>query len=704
MRKQETSGASLRVIAVFFLSFIVAGVVACSSTFEEKDLAEISVTLGGEPGNTLFVFNNIAPNTSAAAEISIQNIGSKDLEITGFRFGSIKTDKGEASAGRFVLKNEVADTSSMTVWVDDSRCSDGWTLEENGRAISFAADGDCPVLDGDVVEVEYAMVPNPHMSLDFKGKNEPSEEAPFLLEPKDVNQYKSFDMQVVYSPDNSPEGGDLVLIILSNDPNKPALELLFQVSAPSPVASVYPPSKTFLNAAYECQEFTLSNEGSADLVFYGVQLRNPSNRFSLKDWPNKDDIVTPKGSPLSFKVCYTPIDNELEQNLVDVTTNDPLNPVTSISIAAQPRSGAFEVSHEDMALGFVDFTGIDHGTLEKTIVFYTNTQNECQEAGTSCGGPVKIIDINLDPVEAGQAYSWIMQRVVAADEVTVITDSEHKEEKLQQQTFLYSVPPGQSVQVVVTYDADIFLTGMNASLDIDYGTPTTGTYSLNLFGGDPKPEFDVAPANTRLYYSTTGGATEELSAYIYNNGNGPLTVNSLQVTGKWTETSEDFALVDESQKDGFEVAPFSLTEVPITFSFASGDPEPAGRLNIAYEDPQVGEVPMTIELIGVVDLGVAFPVAVPTASDAPTVGLPVRLSGESSEATPGASVDTYVWFLTAKPANSKVTLNEASPYQDPLQSFIPDAPGDYSFGLVVSNRVNNIDIFSDPAEVTVTVP
>ncbi len=679
--------------------------VGCSSPFVEEDLPELSVALAGEPGQTIFSFSAQTPGSKATAAVSLSNLGKADLEIRGLATDAFtKTDAGDSTGTLFRLKNEVADEASIVVYVDDSKCAaDGnWSYDAGLRAVRFEEAGDCWPPEGTPLAVEYLAVQNPYVKLDLLGKAAPTDEAPFVIESKEVNPFKTFDFEVVYQPGDTPEGGDFAVAVRSNDDQNPEVLLTFRVSAPAPRLVVYPPSKVFLNPAYECQEFTLSNTGNADLVYEGVTLENSSNLYQLKDWPNEGEVVPPNGDPLSFKVCYTPQGATLEANSVWIATNDPLNGQAKVSISNSPQGGAYEITHADMGLGYVDFTGQEHGTLTKDISFYTFTKAECAAKGTSCGGPVKIVDLALTPTEAPQAYSWVLRKVIAEGQYEDITSSETKDDLILNQKFLYAVQAGKAVQLSVTYNADAFLSGLNATLRFDLSTPLAETASLELFGGTPKGEFDLAPANTQLHYNVTAAEAKSLSAYVYNTGNGPLTISKLEVTGKWTGESEDFALDNPTQAAGAELAPFGVLEIPITFQYKSGDDKPSGRLNIYYVDAQVGEVSMIVELNGNVDLGIAYPVALPEAQGTPTAGAPLTLSAANSTPTPGASIGQYIWYLVEKPAASKARLNEIS--NGPTVSFTPDLAGNYTLACQVFNVYSTTAVFSDPGFAAITVP
>jgi len=264
------------------------------------------------------------------------------------------------------------------------------------------------------------------------------------------------------------------------------------------------------------------------------------------------------------------------------------------------------------------------------------------------------------------------------------------------------VAAGKSVQIVVTYDADVFPTGMNATMSLDVSSPESSSVDLSLFGGDPQPEFDLAPANTQLHFNTTGGETKTLRAAVYNHGNGPLTVNRVEVTGKWVADSPDFKLADPTQAGGITLDPFSVLLIPVSFTNVEGVPDPAGRLNVYYDEPGIGELPMTVDLMGHPDLGVAFPVAAPQASGATGAGATVTLSGAGSTPTPGGSIYEYIWYLTSKPTNSKARLNTIT--SGATTTFLPDLSGSYEVALIVYNVVENEALFSDPATLTIAVP
>ena len=708
-----------RTTTILALVALGALALACSSTFEEKELPEISVALAGGVGETVYTFNNIEIGKKATAEVTIQNIGKKDLEIQGFRFGEMKTDEGVASGGQFVLTNDVADAATVTVWRDGDRCDEGWELDEPRHTIVFAPEGDCAVEDAlSQVEVEYHMVPNPAMSLNYKGKNAPTADAPFVLEPKEVNPYKSFDFALEYDSTEAGETGDLVLIIDSNDPKTPEVTLTFTVSAPSSKARIYPSKFDFLNPSYDYQDFSIYNDGNADLVFHGVRWQSESEHFDLQDWPNNGAIVPPGGQPLTFRVTYEPGDGEPEMNAVLVATNDPLYPETAVSISAKPREGVFEVKHANSEHDpfTLDFSEVAAGLAEEVVTFRVLGQSECEGMGVTCGGSVRIEDVNVDPAsvdvaveDVQSAYSWVMRKLTGPNEYQVITDQDTKDALWQAQKFLYSVPSEQTVEIVVTYNADVFLAGMNGLLVLNYSTPNKGDYTLNLFGGDSKPLFDAAPNNYQLHYNTNGNEAKTLNAMLYNNGNGPMTITEIKVRGEWSDESSDFVLAAPELAGGAELAPYSMLAVPIQYQYISGDvggdgnPASIGFLEIHY--PESVE-PETFQLHGHPDLTVTPPVATPVVDGSVIAGNPVTLDGNQSTPSPDAEIYEFIWYLSKKPDGSKVKLNtrKEAAIDAGRVSFIPDQSGSYEVSLIVYNVVGAAAIFSDPAVLTVTVP
>jgi len=70
-------------------AFLTAAVAAtlllagCGTSFESKDLPELSVAMGGEPGQFSYAFSNVTPGTKVTVEVSLSNLGLADLEIRG---------------------------------------------------------------------------------------------------------------------------------------------------------------------------------------------------------------------------------------------------------------------------------------------------------------------------------------------------------------------------------------------------------------------------------------------------------------------------------------------------------------------------------------------------------------------------------------------------------------------------------------------
>jgi hypothetical protein len=679
---------------------------ACGNNFKSAQAPELGVVMNGEDGKSTFTFTSVAPGATSKVEVSLINKGDAALEIYDLNIGTFtKTDAGDSGEGTFALKNEVADESTLVVRVDDAKCSaDGnWTFDATSRTVTFLPDGDCPVVIGTPVSVEYLAMQNPYVTLALRGKEAPTDDAPYVFAPSDENPYQSYDFDIVYTPGDTPEGGDFAVVVRSNDEDFPEKSLLISVSAPAPKVVIYPPSKVFLNPTYECQEFQVKNTGNADLVFKGVTLETTSAVFAVTDWPNAGDTVAPNGTPLTFKVCYTPKGDTREMNTVLVQTNDPLNPDAKVAVSNSPQTGAYTIDYADeAALGYMDFTGVEHGTVTKDITFYVKTKAECQAEGTECGGVVKINDLTLDPSEAGQAYTWVLRKVESEGVYTDITTSETKDQLIATQKYLTAVGAGKAVQVSVTYNADVFVSGMNGTLEFNLATPFAGSDQVSLFGGTPKGQFDLAPSSYDLHYNTTAQEAKSLSTWLYNTGNGPLTVKGIVVKGEWSDTTEDFTLDQAAQAAGFEIPPFSIVEVPVTFQYKSGDTNPAGALVITYVDDQIGDIEAQVTLNGHPDLGIAYPVAQASATGTPTAGTPLTLSGAGSTPTPGASIDQYLWYLTAKPAGSKAHLNEAI-YGSDSVSFTPDVAGSYTVALIVFNTYSSTGVFSDPGFLPVTV-
>ena len=138
----------------FFALLAAMTLAACGTSFEGKDLPEISVTMGGEPGQTVFTFTNVEPGKQSRAEVSVNNIGQKDLEIYAVRPGTAQHEEGDATGSVYLLRNQVADADSVKVWVNGSSCDEGFALIANDRGLEFDAAGDCPLNPGDTVEVE----------------------------------------------------------------------------------------------------------------------------------------------------------------------------------------------------------------------------------------------------------------------------------------------------------------------------------------------------------------------------------------------------------------------------------------------------------------------------------------------------------------------------------------------------------------------
>jgi hypothetical protein len=264
---------------------------------------------------------------------------------------------------------------------------------------------------------------------------------------------------------------------------------------------------------------------------------------------------------------------------------------------------------------------------------------------------------------------------------------------------------------------------MNATLNISYQDPATEQQSVQLCGGLPKGLYEVAPPDTSsLIFFGKAGEAKEKTFVIFNKGNGTLTVSSLDLAMEFASDPVPFSLEttwDPTPLAAFEIRPVTV-KYDTTLAVQSGQNVPIlnAKVTVNYLGDTGGAETDTVTLQGNNDNFIRTPATgttpavyyklptadIGTAADyaGAKVGAALTLNGSRSDGGDFTIPATgYIWFVSKKPAQSQVFLND--PAGGTTETVIPDVAGDYEFRLVVSSQNQSDYYFSDEAAVTVTV-
>jgi len=514
----------------------------------------------------------------------------------------------------------------------------------------------------------------------------------------------TLDFLAVYWPEDVYDDRESTLTVTSDDPRNPVFTLTLSPFEKMPRIKVNPNNYTFVNATKAnpgFAEFTITNEGSDDLVISAVSFKNPSDEFSITNPPNKDSVVHPpntgQGSEeLKFTVRYAPTDTP-DQNKVIIKSNDPVSPDLSIVVRGETQAGQLSVTYADQATGCMDFT--------KT----TDPGDTCTRVVNLANVGDGVVTISKPVVEQGvdtaYAVEWYEQGGSQVDDGAGCGEF--------QGTPILGPLSGlasqRSLDIGVTYTAP-GAKGVNGMLVINYQNPKQGTEEIPLCGGAPKGKIDLAPqAGSQVMFYALEGETKQKTVVIMNKGNGDITIRGVEIEKAYPDLDPDAFFIKDAVPPDTVLSAWDL--LPITVEFTT-DYE-AMYLNatfiVTYEDPTTGvDEVITAPLKGTKDFeGVELPTADPGTTEDyadAIAGNAFILDGSgSTSGTFPIFENGYTWFVSGKPLDSNVFLNKTGASHQ--VSIIPDVAGDYEFRLVVfsQDEENSLFYFSDEASVVVVV-
>jgi len=521
-----------------------------------------------------------------------------------------------------------------------------------------------------------------------------SDDMPLIIRPgeKRTNSWLYYQESGANDADHK---GSAKLVITSNDLDQPDYTVELLPPGDAPHIHVSDTAWTFASAtvdAPEIHEFIITNTGKTTLIVKTVALQDANEAtnegFDIIYKPYDNQSVKPLGGYVqpdtdqmaSIKVRYTP-QGPTDHNSLIVTSNDPDNPTFSIPLYGKGKPGKVSISYEDQLKGFIDFQSvIQAGQSCVKRVIITN-----DGPGMVTLHMPKVIGDDQAAVDKAYSVKWYRGGGTQSKSCGEYTPASANDEITSVQ---YPLSPGLTVDVVVTYTAQ-GAKGVDAELELPYSNPYDSKYTLHMAGGSAKGQIEIAPtfAVHTISFMVDKGGSQDRTVVIMNKGVGPLTLESVTLTNTNQVDPPAFAL-SAAVPAGTVVPAFGLFPVRIHYNTNYDLTFVSGTVQVVYDDPYTGKPiaePLTLPLEGNSDLqGHKMPVADPgKTSDYGEiqVGDSVILDGSTSQGGDFALMKGgYAWFMTAKPADSKVFLNVQG---NARTSFLPDVAGAYEFRLVV---------------------
>jgi hypothetical protein len=215
-------------------------------------------------------------------------------------------------------------------------------------------------------------------------------------------------------------------------------------------------------------------------------------------------------------------------------------------------------------------------------------------------------------------------------------------------------------------------------------------------------DLQIAPRSKLLNFnSEVATEVHKKTVALFNVGNAACQILDAHTEDQWAGKSQDFT-IDSALKEGFEIPPFGIVPVEITFQAKSLDMK--GFLKIKWQHPTKGAVTESLTLRGNAETNCSVPAADPGQASYYTGYQPgqiITLNGCNSTAgSCGANIYNagYIWYLVEKPEDSGAYLNSEGIC---TTSFMPDVAGDYTISLITYDEEKFLQ--SEPGLVTITV-
>ena len=453
---------------------------------------------------------------------------------------------------------------------------------------------------------------------------------------------------VTFTPTSGTPSTGQLLVTYDGSSSPLTVPLLAQGTAP--VLQVAPPSVDFggvFVGSFATADITLANNGNATLNLSSVAISNPPTTVvftqALSAAPCGTTLAA--GATCVVRVKFTPATiGTLYSGTLDISSNDPSSPGTSISLLGKATAQAPTVSPPSVAFGNVPVGGTATATVTITNV-----------AASS-------IPITTSLASTGFTASSCPANLAAGAACTITV------------TFTPATATSFSGTLQVL---------SSATTPTTVNVPVTGTGS-----GGSAPVVSLSSASATFTTQAVGTASPAQNVVLTNGGTAPLSITSIVISGDFGYTGCGFPLT---------LAPGTSCSFSVTFSpIANGTRTGA----IAITDNAAGS-PHAINLAGVGANGPQPSIEVrPSALDFGDVRLGVQRSDVVTITSNGTAPLALSSVSIGGPG---FTQSNTCPAFLPVGSscqvtvfFLPTATGPYSSAMAITSN-------GDPATFNVSL-
>jgi hypothetical protein len=567
---------------------------------DDPDEPSVSVSLAGsalaapdiDVSPLALDFGSVVILSTATQTVTLQNLGGADLTVTGlaltgsaeFAFGTgapspplVLTPGGSVDVSiDYTPADENSDSGTLQVTSDDP--------DESLISISLNGTGTLPTeCDIDVnplsrdlggVDVgtqvtgwiflentctEDCVVSALTLTGDAEFSFNPATvPPPFTVRPGGFTRGIPID----YSPSDASTHST-TLAVTSNDPDEATVSVPISGtgvgSTLNPDVELSPLALDFGSVEVDTtstRTLVIGNVGNADLTVTGLTLTGSAD-FALGAAAPAPPFSIAAGGSMNVPVEYMTPDAGADSGSVEVTSDDPDEPVVSASLSGTglPPVADQDIDVSPLSLDFGTVTVGDTSTLTTTI--------------HNVGGS----DLTLSALTLSGSADFALAPGAPALPFTLL--------------------PGGSVDVALDYTpSDVGADSGTLAVDSDDPDQPSVLVSLSGSGQETGPaEIEVSPLS--LDFGTVPvGTTSTLTTTIRNLGGADLTVDRLRMRG-----SGDFELDASAPSVPFVVAPGASVELGIDFTPSKAKPRD-DRLVIDSDDPDEDRVEVSLSGVG----------------------------------------------------------------------------------------------------------
>lgn len=214
----------------------------------------------------------------------------------------------------------------------------------------------------------------------------------------EITRDTSLAVEVTYTPTGRNDD-DGTLVITTGNADYPRILVPLKGSEPSPDIDVSRPNISFgavdLGADSDVVDLTVTNLGTAplsvDSVAFTLAEEGMNEQFVLSDLPEASPAVLGENESFTFGVSYQPRMDGRHRAVIEITSNDPDEPVVQIPLDGRVRVPCIQVTPAEINLGVVA-QGVS--SVRQPVLI------------TNCGDlPLSLGDLHIEG-DAGFSWGW----------------------------------------------------------------------------------------------------------------------------------------------------------------------------------------------------------------------------------------------------------------------------------------------------------